>query len=77
LEAARDRQVRGFLGWRAYLDGAVACSQGLTDLAGTRLRELHDVLPSDERVQSLQTGCEDAARRARLGWQRFTPPPKR
>ena len=74
-EAARNRQVRGFLGWRAYLDGAVACSQGLNDLATLRLGELHDLLPGDERLRTLQTGCEDTARRARLGWQRRTGAP--
>ena len=57
LEALRDRQVRGFVGWRAYLDGTLACRLGLTATAAHRLHELNDLLPLDERAQRLLTAC--------------------
>jgi hypothetical protein len=56
-EAARDRQVRGFLGWRAYVDGLLACNRGLTAGATQRLSELRTLLPTDERARTLLTTC--------------------
>ncbi len=61
-EAARDRQVRGFLGWRAYGDGLLACSLGLTDVAAQRLGELQTLLPHDQRARSLLTACPTSRR---------------
>jgi hypothetical protein len=56
-EATTDRQVRGYLGWRAYRDGELACRLGLTALAKQRLAELHQLLPGDERARALRASC--------------------
>ncbi len=64
-EAARDRQVRGFIGWRLYLDAELACARGFTDVATARLRQLDHLLPNDVRVAQLHQRCR-AARAAFL-----------
>jgi hypothetical protein len=63
-EAERDRQVRGFLGWRAYLDAGLACERGLGDLARVRLGELGALVPEDRRAQELAASCATAPARA-------------
>jgi hypothetical protein len=60
-EAARDRQVRGFLGIRAYLDATLACEQHFSDLAITRLDELAALVPGDERATELSSRCRGDA----------------
>jgi hypothetical protein len=60
-EAARDRQVRGFFGFRAYGDAALACARGLQDAARLRVGELVRLLPEDERTLALVAGCPAAA----------------
>jgi hypothetical protein len=60
-EAARDRQVRGFFGFRAYGDAALACARGLQDAARLRVGELLRLLPEDERTRALVASCPAAA----------------
>jgi hypothetical protein len=60
-EAARDRQVRGFLGLRAYLDATLACEQHFSDLAITRLQELDALVPDDQRAAALASRCRGDA----------------
>jgi hypothetical protein len=60
-EAARDRQVRGFFGFRAYGDAALACARGLQDAARLRAGELMRLLPDDQRTRALLATCPAAA----------------
>lgn len=55
-EAATDRQVRGFLGWRAYQAAGLACQ---ADLATARwfFEELNHFLPSDRHANALAEKC--------------------
>jgi hypothetical protein len=56
-EAAADRQVRGYLSWRAYNDAALACANGLTEAARQRLSTLRDLVPQDRAAQALVGHC--------------------
>jgi hypothetical protein len=56
-EAQRDRQVRGFLGWRAYVDSTLACHLRLSATAARRLADLTSLLPHDTRAATLLTHC--------------------
>jgi hypothetical protein len=56
-EAARDRQVRGYLGWRNYVDARWSCELGLVERARARFAELEKLMPSDARFRELQTQC--------------------
>jgi hypothetical protein len=60
-EAARDRQVRGFFGFRAYGDAALACARGIADAARLRVGELQRLMPEDERTRALVAACPAAA----------------
>jgi hypothetical protein len=56
-EAAVDRQVRGFIAWRAYGDALLACENRLTLSARHSLALLHQLLPQDERASRLRAEC--------------------
>jgi hypothetical protein len=56
-EAARDRQVRGFLAHRALRDAAVACRRGWPITARLRLAELATLVPQDERARAVRATC--------------------
>ena len=56
IEAARDRQVRGYFAWRAYQDATLACHR-LPDIARQRLQELERLVPDDVRFQALRVAC--------------------
>lgn len=60
-EAARDRQVRGFFGFRAYGDAALACARGIAAAARLRVGELQRLMPEDERTRTLVAACPAAA----------------
>lgn len=56
-EAAQDRQVRGYLAWRNYIDASWACELGLVKRAQARFSELEKLVPRDERFRALQKAC--------------------
>jgi hypothetical protein len=60
-EAAADRQVRGYLAWRAYNDAALACSVGQRDAARFELGLLAALLPRDGRLAALRARCPAGA----------------
>ena len=57
-EAARDRQVRGYLAWRRYMDATSACRLGLRERAGERFSELEKLVPNDEKLRELRQRCQ-------------------
>jgi hypothetical protein len=57
-EAARDRQVRGYLAWRQYIDATFSCQQRYRDRMHERFAQLEKLVPSDERFQALRKRCE-------------------
>lgn len=52
-----DRQVRGIGAWRAYSDAALACDNGLGDIAAVRLARLEALVPGDPRAETLRRRC--------------------
>ena len=56
-EAAGDRQVRGYLAWRNYIDALWACELGFIGRAGERFEELERLVPRDDRFRALQARC--------------------
>jgi len=56
-EAARDRQVRGYLAWRHYIDAVWSCDLGFSERARERFDELERLVPSDERLKTLRATC--------------------
>ncbi len=56
-EAEHDRQVRGYLAWRNYVDASWACELGFIERARARFAELEQLVPSDERFRALQKTC--------------------
>jgi hypothetical protein len=56
-EAASDRQVRGFIAWRAYNDAVLACARGMGEVARQRLSTLHDLMPDDQLGRALTGQC--------------------
>ncbi len=56
-EAGRDRQVRGFLAWRAFADATLACDNGASGTATARLADLRRLAPTDARVLALAARC--------------------
>jgi hypothetical protein len=56
-EAREDRQVRGYLAWRAYNDAILACDRRLTPATGTALGVLSTLLPEDRRALALRARC--------------------
>lgn len=58
IEQARgDRQVRGFLAWRTYIDAAWACENRQRTRAELRFADLRRLVPDDERFKALQASC--------------------
>ncbi len=57
-EAARDHQVLGFLGLRAYLDASLACANGFNDVARVRGKELLRLMPRDSQALALVKTCK-------------------
>ncbi len=58
-EAAQDRQVRGYLAWRNYIDAVWSCEQGYFDRARERFAQLERLVPSDERFRVLRANCQE------------------
>jgi hypothetical protein len=56
-EAAQDRQVRGYLAWRQYIDAVWSCELGFSERAHERFAELERLVPSDERLLALRATC--------------------
>jgi hypothetical protein len=56
-EAAADRQVRGFIAWRAYSDAILACETDAGGTANRNLAVLRRLLPQDERALRLTAEC--------------------
>jgi hypothetical protein len=57
-EAAQDRQVRGYLAWRNYIDATWSCELGFRQRALARFVELGKLVPGDERFQELRRKCK-------------------
>lgn len=57
-EAARDRQVRGYLAWRRFIDATQACRHGFPERARARIAELEKLVPDDARLRELRARCE-------------------
>jgi hypothetical protein len=57
-EAARDRQVRGFLAFRRYVDAVWSCEQGFVGRADELFAELAKLVPDDQRFRALERRCE-------------------
>jgi hypothetical protein len=56
-EATQDRQVRGYLAWRNYIDAVWSCELGFIERARARFAELDRLVPSDERLRALRGTC--------------------
>ena len=56
-EAAQDRQVRGYLAWRRYIDAVWSCDLGFIERAHECFSELERLVPSDERFRALRMTC--------------------
>jgi hypothetical protein len=56
-QAHGDRQVRGFLAWRTYIDAVWACENRQRDRADLRFADLQRLVPADERFKALQAIC--------------------
>ncbi|HEX7505755.1 MAG TPA: DUF2723 domain-containing protein [Polyangia bacterium] len=56
-EAEQDRQVRGYLAWRHYIDAVWSCELGFIERARERFAELERLVPSDERFRALRANC--------------------
>jgi hypothetical protein len=56
-EAKQDRQVRGFLAWRHFIDAVWSCELGFYERAQERFRELERLVPNDARFRELQARC--------------------
>jgi hypothetical protein len=52
-----NRQVRGYLAWRNYIDAAWACELGFSVRASARFAELARLVPEDQRFHELQQHC--------------------
>jgi len=56
-EAAQDRQVRGYLAWRHYIDAVWSCDLGFIERAHEQFEELERLVPDDERLRELRASC--------------------
>jgi hypothetical protein len=56
-EAAEDRQVRGYVAWRAYNDAVLACANGYPDVARLNLATLRQTEPQDPFALALAANC--------------------
>jgi hypothetical protein len=66
VEARRDREVRGYAAYRAFMDAALACERGLGAAAALRLDELARLVPEDRDRALLDDRCR----------RRVAPPPR-
>lgn len=57
FEALGDRQVRGYLAFRAYREAELACENRLAAYARARLAELATLVPRDTRAAELRARC--------------------
>ena len=56
-EAATDRQVRGFLAFRLFVDAAWSCDHGVVERARLRFADLQRLVPKDARLLDLRRRC--------------------
>jgi hypothetical protein len=56
-EAARDRQVRGFLAFRLFMDAAWSCDHREVERARLRFADLEHLVPKDARLLDLRRRC--------------------
>lgn len=56
-EAAQNRQVRGYLAWRNFVDARWSCELGLSERAHARIAELEKLVPSDDSLRALRGHC--------------------
>jgi hypothetical protein len=56
-EASHDRQVRGYLAWRNFVDARWSCELGLSERAQARIAELELLVPSDDSLRDLRKHC--------------------
>jgi len=56
-EAAQDRQVRGYLAWRHYIDAVWSCELGFVERAHEHFEQLERLVPDDQRFRALRTTC--------------------
>jgi hypothetical protein len=56
-EASQDRQVRGYLAWRNFVDARWSCELGLSERAQARIAELELLVPSDDSLRDLRKHC--------------------
>jgi hypothetical protein len=61
-EASGDRQVRGYLAWRAFNDAALACARGLGEAADRNLAVLQRLVPDDLHAVRLRESCGKGAK---------------
>lgn len=57
VEAAQDRQVRGYLAWRSFTDARWSCELGLSERAQARIAELDALVPQDDSLRELRRRC--------------------
>jgi hypothetical protein len=57
-EAAHNRQTRGYLAWRSFVDAQWSCDLGLVERARQRFAELARLVPEDKRFRRLQATCQ-------------------
>jgi hypothetical protein len=57
LEASRDRQVRGYLAWRNFVDARWSCELGLSERGHARIAELEKLVPNDDSLRELRKRC--------------------
>ncbi|MBN2573157.1 MAG: DUF2723 domain-containing protein [Deltaproteobacteria bacterium] len=57
-EATQDRQVRGYLAWRHYIDATWSCELGFRARARERFAALAKLVPGDVRFAELRKRCE-------------------
>jgi len=60
-EAERDRQVRGFLAFRLFMDAAWSCDHRDVERARLRFADLERLVPKDARLLDLRRRCPLAA----------------
>jgi hypothetical protein len=61
-EAARDRQARGYLAWRAFNDATLACARHLDADTQRSLALLQALVPTDRHAIRLRQRCQKGAR---------------
>jgi hypothetical protein len=56
-EAGLDRQVRGYLAWRNFVDARWSCELGLSERGQQRIAELDKLVPLDDSLRELRKSC--------------------